>query len=50
MEEQLRYTQQELAQERTANKVKDDYLAIHNTTHPFYFSDIYVLTLCNYRH
>jgi hypothetical protein len=55
--------QQELAQERAANKAKDDYLASHmaqmeqsmmvrkhNTTHPFYFSDIYVLTLCNYRH
>jgi hypothetical protein len=55
--------QQELAQERAANKAKDDYLGSHmaqmeqsmmvrkhNTTHPFYFSGIYVLTLCNYRH
>jgi hypothetical protein len=63
MEEQLRQTQQELAQERAANKTKDDYMAIHmaqmerammvrkrNTTHPFCFSHIYVLTLCDYRH
>jgi hypothetical protein len=58
MEEQLRQMQQELAQERAANKVKDDYLASHmaqmeqsmmvrkhNTTHPFYFSDICINTL-----
>jgi hypothetical protein len=54
--------QQKLAQERAASKVKDDYLVAHmaqmerammvrkhNTTHPFCFSDIYVLTPCNYR-
>jgi hypothetical protein len=59
IEEQLRQTQQELA----ANTEKGDYLAghmaqmqqammvrKHNTNHPFCFSDIYVLTLCNYRH
>jgi hypothetical protein len=63
MEEQLRQMQQELAQDRAANKAKDDYLLgqvaqmeqsmmqrKHNTTHPFCFSGIYVLALCNYRH
>jgi hypothetical protein len=63
MEEQLKQTQEGLAQERAVNKAKDNYLAghmaqmeqvmmvrKHNTTHPFCFSDIYVLTLCNYKH
>jgi hypothetical protein len=55
--------QQVLAHQRATNKAKVDYLVAHlaqmeqammvrkhNTTHPFCFSDIYVLTLCNYRH
>jgi hypothetical protein len=62
MEEQLKQTQ-EGPQERAVNRAKDNYLAGHmaqmeqvmmvrkyNTTHPFCFSDIYVLTLCNYKH
>jgi hypothetical protein len=63
VEDQLRQTQEMLAQERAANKVKDYYMVvhmawmerammvrIHNTTHPFCFSNIYVQTLCNYMH
>jgi hypothetical protein len=64
MEAQLRQMQQELDEERerAVNKAKDDYLAVHmaqmeqamlvrkhNITHPFCFSEIYILRLCNYR-
>jgi hypothetical protein len=63
MEEQLSQTLEELAVEKTTNKTKDDYMTAHlaqmqqtfivikhNINHTMHFSDIYVLTLCNYRH